>query len=223
MLERAARLLGDDGGVCPHGLRDETAVVREDARVDVEKVLRVEGRGHEVDAVEGQTAHHERGGGVESGERYALAGADGVAFLVAKGVHRLNRLSLPVGDHVARVLVETEVAADVDVVVVGVAVVAEEGVGRGDFVGGEEGREAGEFAFLVGEAPGLEVEVEGVVVHDVLAKTLEALLRAHLADAVKPREIAPGPEARGENVREHEGVHQFGEHEDLHVGERHGG
>ena len=68
VLERAAGLLGDDGTVCPHGLRDEAAVVREDAGIYVEEVLGVEGRGHEVDAVERQPAHHERGGGVESGE-----------------------------------------------------------------------------------------------------------------------------------------------------------
>ena len=111
-------------------------------------------------------------------------------------------------------------AADVDVVVVDVALVAEEGVGLGDLVGREEGCEAGELALLGGEAPGLEVEVERVVVHDVLAEALEALLRAHLADAVEPRKVAPGPEARGEDVREHERVHQLGEHEDLHVGER---
>ena len=114
-------------------------------------------------------------------------------------------------------------AADVDVVVVDVALVAEEGVGLGYLVGGEEGGEAGELALLGGEPPGLEVEVERVVVHDVLAETLEAPLRAHLADAVEPRKVTPGPEARGEDVREHEGVHKFGEHEYLHVGERHGG
>ena len=35
----AAGLPGDDGAVRPHGLRDEAAVVREDAGVDVKEVL----------------------------------------------------------------------------------------------------------------------------------------------------------------------------------------
>ena len=44
----------------------------------------------------------------------------------------------------------------------------------------------GERAGLGGERPRLEVEVERVVVHDVLAQALETLLRAHLADAGEP-------------------------------------
>ena len=222
VFQRAAGLPGDDGAVRPHGLRDEAAVVREDAGVDVEEVLGVEGRRHQVDRVEREAADDEGGGGVESGKGDALARADGVAGLVAEGVHRLDGLRLPVGDRVGGIRVESEVAADVDVVVVDVALVAEERVGAGDLVRREERREAGEFGLLRREAPGLQVEVERVVVHDVLAKALEALLRAHRADAGEPIEVSPRPEARREDVGEDEGVHERGEDEDLHVRERAG-
>ena len=112
VLKSAAGLLGDDRSVGPHGARYETPVVCEDACVDVDEVLRVERRRHEVDGFEGDAAYDERGGGVESGERHALPCAHGVALLAAEGVHRLDRLCLPVGDDVRGVLVESEVASE---------------------------------------------------------------------------------------------------------------
>ncbi len=96
---------------------------------DVDEVLRVQRRGHEEDVAQRDPAHDEQRRRVERGQRDALAGAGRVVRLVAEGVHGLDGLGLPVGDDVALVLVEAEVRADVDVEVVLVALVAEEGVG----------------------------------------------------------------------------------------------
>ena len=111
-------------------------------------------------------------------------------------------------------------AADVDVVVVGVALVAEERVRGGNLLGRQERREALQLDRLLRQAPRVKVEVEGVVVHDVLPQALQPLLGAHLADAREPFQLAPPPQARREDVREHERKHQFRKDEDLHVGER---
>ncbi len=99
---------------------------------------------------------------------------------MAEGVHSLYRLGLPVGDDVALVLVQTEVRADVDVEVVLVAFIAEQGVRLGKRLGVHVVLEPVDLALLVREAPGVEVEVEGVMVHDVLLESGDAPIGGHL-------------------------------------------
>ena len=111
--------------------------------------------------------------------------------------------------------------ADVDVEVVLVALVAEQGVRLRQGGGVDVLPEAGQLALLVRQAPGVEVEVEGVVVHDVLLQPLDAAVRGHGLEAFEPGVVAPGPDAGRHDVGEHERVHQLGEDEHLHVGERH--
>ena len=110
----------------------------------------MERRRHQVDAVEWEPADDERRRRVEPRQGNAFAGSDGVPRLVAEGVHCLDGLRLPVRNGVARVLVEAEVAAYVNVVVVDVTLIAEERVGLYDRFGGEEGREPVELALLRG-------------------------------------------------------------------------
>lgn len=164
-----------------------------------------------------------RAAAYRGGQRDALAGASGVALAVAEGVHGLDGFRLPVGDGVGGVLFQSEVAADVDVEVVLVALVAEEGVALGEDVEVDEVAEARQLAFLGGEAPGVEVEVELVVVHDELLEAQDAAVGAELLHLGEPGVVAPFPDPGGHDVGEDETVEQVGEDEDLHVGEAGGG
>ena len=92
-------------------------------------------------------------------------------------------------------------AADVDIIVVDISLIAEKGVGACYFVRGEEWREAFQLLLLCGETPRLKVEIERVVVHYVLAETLEALLWSHFAYSVEPFKFTPFPDAGREDVR----------------------
>ena len=126
VFQGASRLLGDDGSVRPHCPRDEPAVVCKYATVDIDEVLGMERRCHQVDGFQGQAAHNECGGGVEAGQRHALSGAHGMFRLVPECVHGLDGFGLPVWNRVGGVLVQSEMPTDVDVVVICIALVSEE-------------------------------------------------------------------------------------------------
>ncbi len=174
-----------------------------------------------IDLAQRDAGDYEQGGRIQRGQRDAFSSPGIVVWLVAEGVHGLHRLGLPVGDDVALVLVEAEVRADVDVEVVLVAFVAEQGVGLRQRLRIDVVLEPGDLLLLVGEPPGVEIEVEGVVVHDVLLEAGDAPVGGHGLDPGEPGVFAPFPDAGRHDVGQHQAVHQLGEDEHLHVGERH--
>jgi hypothetical protein len=84
VADGALGLVGDFGAVEPHAFGDEPAVVGDDAVLDVEIVLGVQGGQNHVDVFEGDAADDEGGGGVEGGQGDALAGTGGEASLRRK-------------------------------------------------------------------------------------------------------------------------------------------
>jgi len=115
------------------------------------------------------------------------------------------------------------VPADVNVEVVFVAVVAEQGVALGDFVGGDEGRESGKLFSLCGEAPGLKVEIEVKFVHYELPEAHQFFVASFAFELFEAVEVAPGPYNGAHNVGQDEAVHQLGKYEDFHIGKGHRG
>jgi len=220
VAQGALGLVGDLGAVEPHGLGDEPSVVGKDTVLHVDEVLRMERREDQIDVLQRDAADDKRRGGVQRRQRDALAGRPVVARPEAKGLHRLDRLGLPVGNHVAVVLVEPEMLADVDVEVVLIARVAEQRVAAGDLLGTDHVPEAVDFRLLFGQAPGLQVEVEVELVHDVLPHSHQpavARLAFELGEAI---DLTPPPQQRAHDVGQHEAVHQLREDEHLHVRER---
>ena len=219
----ALGLVGDGGPVEPHSLCDEPSIVGQDAILEVDKVLRVQRGEDHIDIFDGNAADDKGGGGIERGEGDALAGRGFVAGLSAKCVHRLDCLGLPVGYDVGVVLVEAEVPADIDVEVVFVAVIAEQGVALSYFVGGDEGRESGKLFGLGGEAPGLKVEIEVKFVHYELPEAHQFFIAAFAFELFEAVEVAPGPDNGTHNVGQDKAVHQFRKYEDLHIRKGHRG
>jgi len=217
----ALGLVGDGGPVEPHSLCDEPSIVGQDAVLEVDEVLGVQRGEDHINILEGDAADDKGGGGVERGEGDALAGGAFVAGLSAKCVHRLDGLGLPVGYDVGVVLVEAEVPADVNIEVVFVAVVAEQGVALSYFVGGDEGLEPGKLFGLGGEAPGLKVEIEVKLVHYELLEAHQSFVAAFAFELFEAVEVAPGPYNGAHNVGQDEAVHQFRKYEDLHIGKGH--
>ncbi|HOU22258.1 MAG TPA: hypothetical protein PKX16_08560 [Kiritimatiellia bacterium] len=218
VFEGAAGLGAEFGAVEPHGLGDQPPVVGEDAVVNVDKVLGVQRSGDKEDVFEGDAAEDVECGGIERGQRYAFAGAPVVAGHVAEGVHRLDRFGFPVRDDIGGILVQAEVAADIEIEVELIAFVAEQSVAPGDGFGRDVRGETGEFAILGREAPRLEIEVERVVVHDELLEAQNAAIGRELGEIGKPGVRAPGPDARRHEVGEHERIKQARKYEDFHVG-----
>ena len=180
-------------------------------------------RGHEVDLVQRHPAHHEKRGRVQGGERHALAGAGAVSVTVDERVHGLHGLGLPVRNDVGGVLIQAEVAPDIDVEIVLVSGIAEEGVALADGLLIDERREPGQFLLLGGQAPGVEVEVELVVIDDELFEALHAPVNGLFLQVLEPGIFAPGPHPRRHDVGQHQAVQQVREDEDLHVGQGHRG
>ena len=223
VFERPTRLCGDLRAVEPHRFGHDSAVVGEDAGVDVEEVLRVQGRRHQEDVFQRNLPDDEQCCGVKRGERDALAGTGCETVLVAEGVHCFDRLRFPIRDHVTVILVQSEMLSDSNVEIVGVPLIAEKRVGTGNLLWREEIAESFQFSLLPRQAPRLQIEVEDVVVHDELLDALDALVGAHGGEIVEPGILTPPPNTRRENVRQDQTVHQFGKDEQLHIGERHGG
>ncbi len=110
---------------------------------------------------------------------------------------------------------------DVDVEVIFVALVTEQRVRLRQHAGVHEVCEALQLALFGSEPPGVEIQIESVVVHDVLLETVDARHHAPALDAVEPRVVAPAPDHRRHQIGQHKAVHEIREYEHLHVGERH--
>ena len=221
VLQRAPGLRRQRGAIAPHLLRHQPPVVRQDPLLQVHVVLRVQGRGHQVDVLERDPHHHEQRRRIQRRQRDAFPGAGRVAGLVAKGVHRLDRLGLPVGDRVGRVFIQAEMGPDIQVEVVFVALIPEQGIGLADDLLVQERAEPGDFTLLRRQPPRVEVEVEGVVVHDVLPEAGDPAIGLHLGQPREPGVLAPCPDARRHQVGQQERDHQLGKDEDFHVRQRH--
>ncbi len=136
---------------------------------------------------------------------------------MAKGAHGLDGLGFPIGDDVAVVFVESEMAADVDVEVVFVAVIAKQGVGVCQNVHIDELFEAVDFGEFVGQPPSLQIEVEFEAVHYELLDALDFLGVAFGVKPPKPRVALHFPNQRRADVGEHQRVEKLGEDEDFHI------
>ncbi len=172
-------------------------------------------------SLEGDAPDYEQGGRIQGGQGDAFSSSKGVRGFVAEGIHGLHGLGLPIGDDIAFVLVQAEVRANIDVEVVLVAFVAEKGVGLRQRFRAHIILEPFHLPLLGGKPPGVEVEVERVVVHDVLLQPGDATVGCHRLDAREPGIVTPLPDTGRHDVGQHAGVHQLGKDEHFHVGERH--
>lgn len=223
VADGALGLVGDFGAVEPHGPGDEAAVIGNDAVADINEVLGMQGGQDHVDIVQRDAADDKRRGGVQGRQGDTFAGAGLVAVFEAESVHGLDGFGFPVGDDVAFVPVEAEVAADVHVEIVLVAGVAEQGVAAGDVFGGDVVFESRQLDVFMGQAPSVQVEVELVLVHDVLAHPHEVAVGAFAFQFFKRVLIAPAPQHRAHDVGQDDAVHQLRVDENLHIRQRDGG
>jgi len=220
ILQRAARLGGQLRAVEPHGLGNEPPVVGQDAFIDINKVLGVQRGGYQKNVIQRNSAQDVQRRGVQGGERDTFARAlVFVAGLVAESIHGLDRFRFPVRDGIRGIFLKAEMPADVQIKIELVAFVAEERVAFGNGFRREKWRETIQLALLRGQAPGFEVEIEHIMIHDVLLQAQDAAVRSQLGEIGKPRVFPPLPDQWRHQVGQHQRIHQAGEHKDFHVGE----
>lgn len=107
--------------------------------------------------------------------------------------------------------------ADINVEVIFVALVTEERVAPGKHVGIYKGGEPFQLALFRCKPPGIKIQIEGEMVHDVLLQPVYAAQRRLLFLSAEPGVCEPFPEARGHAVRQYKRIQQFREDEHFHV------
>ncbi len=177
----------------------------------------MEGRGHKVDVFEGDLGHHKKGCPVQGRQRHTFSRPCAVVGFVLEGVHRLYRLGLPIGDNVPLVFIQTKVGPYVHIEVVLIPFIAEKGIGPCKGFGTDEVTESRQFLLFGGEPPGVQVQVELVMVHDVLLDPQNPSIRLHSFQAAKPGIIPPSPNPWGHDICQDKTVDQFGKDEHFHV------
>ncbi len=120
-----------------------------------------------------------------------------------EGVHGFERFGFPVGNGLGGVFIEAEMLADIEREIMLVALIAEERVALADGLFVHERGEARHFGCLCGQTPGVEVEVEFVVVDNELLEPLDFFVGLHRVEFAEPVVVLPLPDARRHDIGQH--------------------
>ena len=107
--------------------------------------------------------------------------------------------------------------ADIEREIVLIALITEQRIALTDCGLVHVRRESFEFTLLGGESPGVEIQVELVLINDELLEAQDATVRLQRVDVLEPLVLAPGPEAGREDVGQNEAVEQFRKDKNLHI------
>ena len=171
-------LFGYGRTVEPHRLGNKSSVVRQYTILNINEVLRVKRGQYHKDIFQRYPAYDKCRSGIKGRQRNTLTGLFCIAVSVNKGVHRLDRLGLPVRDDITVVFIQSEVFADIHIKIVLVALVAEQCVAPGYIFGRNKPFKTLQLFVLTGKPPGLKVKIKLVFIHYELPQPHQLLIAA---------------------------------------------
>ena len=126
--------------------------------------------------------------------------------LESECIHRFNSLGLPVRNDIRIIFIQSEVFADVEIEIIFIPFITKQGIRPRQGFHIDEIPETTDLGLLIGEAPGIEIEVEIIMLHHVLLHPVHFLQRPLFIDARKPGIIPPFPDLGRHDVCVNQGI-----------------
>ena len=132
--KRPLGLVGNLSAVKPHCFSNESSVVCQHSVIYIDIILRVQGCQYHINILQRYSANDKSRRGIDRCQRNAFARSGSVAGFEPKRLHSLNRFSFPVRNYIAFIFIQPEMSANIDVKIVLIAMIAEQGVARFDIL-----------------------------------------------------------------------------------------